>query len=52
MLRRTVLANRAFADPDDLITAVRRGLRTLQYRPDVLDGKSAVPSDALILASG
>ncbi|MFG3016801.1 DDE endonuclease, partial [Streptomyces cinerochromogenes] len=28
----------AFADPDDLITAVRRGLRQLQYRPDVLDG--------------
>lgn len=38
VLRRTVLANRAFADPDDLITAVRRGLRQLQYRPDVLDG--------------
>ncbi|MFE2179233.1 transposase [Streptomyces sp. NPDC059455] len=38
VLRRTVVANRAFADPDDLITAVRRGLRQLQYRPDVLDG--------------
>lgn len=38
VLRRTVLANRAFADPDDLITAVRRGLRQLQYRPDTLDG--------------
>ncbi|MEU2718682.1 DDE endonuclease, partial [Streptomyces sp. NPDC007205] len=24
--------------PDDLITAVRRGLRRLQYRPDTLDG--------------
>ncbi|MBT3152465.1 IS630 family transposase [Streptomyces sp. CHD11] len=38
VLRRTSTANRAFADPDDLITAVRRGLRRLQYRPDVLDG--------------
>ncbi|MER5218153.1 IS630 family transposase [Streptomyces sp. NPDC002838] len=38
VLRRTVLVNRAFADPDDLITAVRRGLRQFQYRPDVLDG--------------
>ena len=36
--RRTTVANRAFADPDDLITAVRRGLRQLQYRHDVLDG--------------
>ncbi|MEW2275621.1 transposase [Streptomyces sp. SID685] len=38
VLRRTTTANRAFADPDDMITAVRRGLRQLQYRPDVLDG--------------
>ncbi len=38
VLRRTTTANRAFADPDDLITAVRRGLRRLQYRQDVLDG--------------
>ena len=38
MLRRTTLANRAIADPDDLITAVRRELRQLQYRHDVLDG--------------
>nr|WP_245981521.1 transposase [Streptomyces reniochalinae] len=38
VLRRTTTANRAFADPDDLITAIRRGLRQLQYRPDVLDG--------------
>ncbi|MFE1199557.1 transposase [Streptomyces olivaceoviridis] len=28
----------AFADPQDLVTAVRRGLRQLQYRHDVLDG--------------
>lgn len=32
------LANRAFADPHDLITAVRRGLRQLQHRHVVLDG--------------
>lgn len=38
VLRRTVVASRAFADPDDLITAVRRGLCQLQYRPDVLTG--------------
>lgn len=38
VLRRTATANRAFADPDDLITAVRHGLRQLQYRHDVLDG--------------
>ncbi|WP_428849381.1 transposase [Streptomyces lycopersici] len=38
VLRRTTVANRAFADPDDLITAVRRGLRQLQYGHDVLDG--------------
>lgn len=38
VLRRTTTANRAFADPSDLITAIRRGLRRLQYRPDVLDG--------------
>jgi len=38
VLRRTTTANRAFTDPEDLITAVRRGLRQLQYRGDVLDG--------------
>ncbi|MGW7528855.1 IS630 family transposase [Streptomyces sp. NPDC054783] len=38
VLRRTTTANRAFADPHGLITAVRRGLRRLQYRHDVLDG--------------
>ncbi|XES01533.1 transposase [Streptomyces sp. S1D4-11] len=38
VLRRTSLANRAFADPADLITAVRRGLLQLRYRHDVLDG--------------
>ncbi|GLX48853.1 hypothetical protein Shyhy01_18030 [Streptomyces hygroscopicus subsp. hygroscopicus] len=38
MLRRTTTTNRAFADPHDLITAVRLGLRQLQYRHDALDG--------------
>ncbi|WP_407565920.1 transposase [Streptomyces sp. 184] len=38
VLRRSTLANRAFATPDDLTTTVRQGLRRLQYRPDVLDG--------------
>lgn len=38
VLRRTTTANRAFAGPDELTTAVRRGLRQLQYRPDILDG--------------
>ncbi|MEV0267144.1 transposase [Streptomyces sp. NPDC050617] len=38
VLRRTTTANRAFAGPQNLITAVRRGLRQLQYRPDVIDG--------------
>ncbi|MFG2125384.1 transposase [Streptomyces sp. NPDC048710] len=38
VVRRTTLANRAFADPEDLITAVRQGSRRLQYRSDVLDG--------------
>ena len=38
VLRRITTTNRAFADPQDLITAVRRGLRQLQYRHDVLDG--------------
>jgi transposase len=36
--RRTTTANRAFADPHGLITAIRRGLRQLQYRSDVRDG--------------
>ncbi|WP_373559104.1 transposase [Streptomyces sp. SA15] len=38
VMRRTTVANRAFSDPDDLITTVRRGLRQLQYRHDGLDG--------------
>jgi hypothetical protein len=38
VLPRTTTANRAFADPHNLITAVRRGLRQLHHRHDVLDG--------------
>ncbi|GAB2450793.1 hypothetical protein GCM10027187_18270 [Streptosporangium sandarakinum] len=38
ILRRTTMANRAFTDPNDLITIVRQGLHRLQYRHDVLDG--------------
>jgi transposase len=38
VLRRTTTANRAFADPQGLITAVRRGPRRLQYRHDTLVG--------------
>ncbi|MGW0774757.1 IS630 family transposase [Streptomyces sp. NPDC002835] len=48
VLRRTTTANRAFADPEDLITAVRRGLRQLQYRHDVLDG--CLTGTGLVLA--
>ncbi|MER5387205.1 hypothetical protein ABT040_44460 [Streptomyces sp. NPDC002688] len=29
----------SFSDPEDLIAAVRQGLRQLQYRSDVLDGR-------------
>ncbi|QQC87036.1 transposase [Streptomyces alfalfae] len=38
VLRRTTTAHHAFAGPADLNTAVRRGLRQLQYRPDILNG--------------
>jgi transposase len=41
VLRGTSRANRAFTDPDDLVSTVRQGLRQLQYRPDVLDCCSA-----------
>ena len=38
ILRRTTPANRAFADPEGLIAAVRHGLRLLQYRSDAPNG--------------
>ncbi len=37
-LRRTSLANIAFADYAHLVTAVRRGLRQIQYRPTIITG--------------
>lgn len=37
-LLRRKLANTAFADPDHLIGAVRRGLREIQYRPHLING--------------
>lgn len=46
--RRNTTANRAFADPQDLITAVRRGLRQLRYRHDLLDG--CLTGTGLVLA--
>jgi transposase len=38
LLRRGSLANVAFADPDHLVQTVRRGLRKIQYRPQLIDG--------------
>jgi len=38
LLRRGFLANVAFADPDHLVRTVRRGLRKIQYRPQLIDG--------------
>ena len=37
-LLRRKLANTAFTDPDHLTSAVRRGLREIQYRPHLIDG--------------
>jgi len=37
-LLRRKLANTAFTDPDHLISAVRRGLREIQYQPRLIDG--------------
>ena len=37
-LRRTSLANIAFTDYTHLITAIRRGLRQIQYRATIVDG--------------
>ncbi|MGW4794929.1 transposase [Nonomuraea sp. NPDC004297] len=38
LLRRSSRANRAFTDPDHLLGTLRRVLRQLQYRRDVIDG--------------
>lgn len=38
LVRRGPLANRIFADPQDLERVLRQGLREIQYRPHLLDG--------------
>ncbi|MFF4416669.1 transposase [Streptosporangium sp. NPDC001559] len=38
LLRRCFLANIAFTSPEHLIRTVRQGLRTIQYRSDLIDG--------------
>ncbi|WP_446459228.1 IS630 family transposase [Streptomyces vinaceus] len=38
VLRRGPTANVAFEDPDHLTSALRRGLRYIQLRPDLIDG--------------
>ncbi|MEV4182921.1 hypothetical protein AB0J28_15955 [Streptosporangium canum] len=38
LLRRCCLSDVAFTGPEHLIRTVRQGLRTLQYRSDLIDG--------------
>lgn len=38
VIRRSGQCNTAFSDPDHLIRVLRRSLRELQYRSDVIDG--------------
>ncbi|MFJ9864267.1 transposase [Streptomyces sp. NPDC101165] len=38
LLRRGRLSNTAFTTPEHLIQTIRGGLRTIQYRPGVIDG--------------
>ncbi|TDD96310.1 transposase [Actinomadura rubrisoli] len=38
LLRRSSQTNRHFTDPDQLLTALRHGLRKLQYRSDLING--------------
>jgi transposase len=38
LLRRGLLANTIFTDPDHLISTIRQGLRRIQYRSDLIDG--------------
>lgn len=38
LLRRGWLSNLAFTSPDHLIQTIRRGLRTIQYRSDLIEG--------------
>ncbi len=38
LLRRSTTANVVFADRDDLVRAVRSGMRRIQHRPHLIDG--------------
>ncbi|MEV4384091.1 transposase [Streptosporangium sp. NPDC049644] len=38
LLRRGFLSNIAFTSPEHLISTIRQGLRTIQYRSDLIDG--------------
>ncbi|MBC9719726.1 transposase [Streptomyces sp. TRM66268-LWL] len=38
LLRRGWLSNVAFTNPEHLVQTIRRGLRTIQYRSDLIDG--------------
>ncbi|MCR3725232.1 hypothetical protein FHS35_002080 [Streptomyces umbrinus] len=38
LLRRSSQANTAFTDPDHLMSALRHGLRQIQYRSNLIDG--------------
>ncbi|MFG2306183.1 transposase [Actinacidiphila glaucinigra] len=44
-LRRTSLADIAFTDYTHLLTAVRRGLRQIQYRPTIITSLATSPGD-------
>jgi hypothetical protein len=46
-LLRRKLANTAFLAPDHLVAAVRRGLREIQYRPHLIDGRPTTTGLAL-----
>ncbi|MEV0504830.1 transposase [Streptomyces spectabilis] len=38
LVRRSAQCNTAFTEPDHLIRALRRSLREIQYRPELIDG--------------
>lgn len=38
LLRRSSQANTAFTDPENLISTIRRGLRQIQYRSNLING--------------
>jgi transposase len=50
LLRRGPLANATFTDPGHLIAAIRRGLRRIQYRSDLIEGCLAGTGLALALS--